>query len=280
VSDPTSRQVAGALSELDRLAQKRATLRDSCRIQAAIIEAIYAKPATESPLVVQADDAQAKLARGVPLLRDLPLPVDEAAFNKRWQAVCAALAQPDAQALAAAVNKDTLKPLALLGEVLAGRPEAVAARAEVLGLNAALTATVLRLAAFPALARLTQSCKEYYQNSSWENGYCPNCGSWPLLGEARGLEQDRILRCGLCAAGWKVDRLFCPFCGNRDHRTLGYLHLEGEEDHYRAGSCEACQGYVKWVTAMFALSEPQLLVADLATVHLDLAAAERGFFVP
>ena len=48
----------------------------------------------------------------------------------------------------------------------------------------------------------------------------------------------------------------------------------------RAGTCAVCQGYVKWASTIFALSEPQLLVADLATVHLDLAAAERGFFVP
>jgi FdhE protein len=117
------------------------------------------------------------------------------------------------------------------------------------------------------------------QGCPWHRGYCPTCGSWPLLGEARGLEQDRFLRCGWCASAWPIDRLHCPFCGNRDHHTLGYLHVEGEEDRHRAGTCDLCHGYVKWVSTIFALSEPQMLVADVATIHLDLAAAERGFYV-
>src|SRR5262249_45021716 len=112
---------------------------------------------------------------------------------------------------------------------------------------------------------------------AWEPGYCPTCGSWPLLGEFRGLEQTRWLRCGLCASEWEFARLQCPFCGTRDHRALGYLHVEGEETKCRAATCEECRGYVKMQATLFALSAPQLLVADVATLHLDLAAAERGY---
>jgi FdhE protein len=101
-----------------------------------------------------------------------------------------------------------------------------------------------------------------------------------LLGEFRGLEQDRWLRCGLCAAGWEFPRLACPFCDNRDHHRLGHLHVEGEEARRRASTCEECRGYVKAVATLGALSAPGLLVADLATVHLDLAAAERGYAAP
>jgi formate dehydrogenase maturation protein FdhE len=69
------------------------------------------------------------------------------------------------------------------------------------------------------------------------------------------------------------------FCGNRDHRQLGYLHAEGEEGKERAATCDVCGGYVKMVSSLSALAGPQLLVADVATLHLDLAATERGFFV-
>ena len=61
---------------------------------------------------------------------------------------------------------------------------------------------------------------------------------------------------------------------------LGYFHVEDEEDRCRAATCDACRGYVKVVTSLSPLTAPQLLVADLATLHLDLVAAERGFFVP
>jgi FdhE protein len=106
------------------------------------------------------------------------------------------------------------------------------------------------------------------------------CGSWPLLGEFRGLEQTRYLRCGLCAASWAFPRLCCPFCATNDHRQLGYLHVEGEEGKERAATCDACQGYIKMVSSLQELTGPGLLVKDLSTVPLDLAASQRGFFVP
>jgi FdhE protein len=100
------------------------------------------------------------------------------------------------------------------------------------------------------------------------------------LAEFRGLEQNRFLRCGLCAADWQFPRLRCPFCDNQDHRELGFFHVEGEEGRHRAATCESCHGYVKTVSSLDRLSVPDLLVADLATLHLDLAAADRGYFVP
>ena len=111
----------------------------------------------------------------------------------------------------------------------------------------------------------------------WDHGYCHVCGSVPLLGELRGLDQSRFLRCGLCAAGWEVPRLWCPFCHNRDHERLSFLHGEGEEAKYRVSLCDGCRGYVKMVSTLSALPPLHLLVADVATLHLDLAAAERGY---
>src|SRR5262249_30321730 len=130
------------------------------------------------------------------------------------------------------------------------------------------------------LSAVAEALAPLREGTAWERGHCPTCGSWPLLGEFRGLEQTRFLRCGLCASGWEFPRLLCPFCGNRDHRTLGYLAVEGEEARQRAATCTECHGYVKQVSTLAALRGPRLLVANVATVHLDLAAAERGFAAP
>jgi FdhE protein len=94
------------------------------------------------------------------------------------------------------------------------------------------------------------------------------------------LEQIRWLRCGLCAAQWELSRLRCPYCAGSDHRRLGYLHVEGEEGRYRAATCDECGRYTKMVSALTPLSPAQLLVTDLATVHLDLLAADQGFRPP
>jgi FdhE protein len=175
------------------------------------------------------------------------------------------------------VRRGRLDPVDLVGELLAGRPGAVHACAAGLGLDAGLTASVLRFTAMPALARLNAGLEFLRGGTPWEAGACPTCGSGPLLGEHRGLEQTRLLRCGFCTAEWQFPRLQCPFCATRDHRVLGYFAVDGEEGKYRAATCEACQGYVKMVSTLTALSGPQLIVADLATVHLDLAATERGY---
>jgi formate dehydrogenase accessory protein FdhE len=280
VADTSARDLSIAKLELQKLAQKRPALTTACATLSEMLPAIFTDAATETPLVISPEEAGAKLGAGVPLFRGRPFGIDEPALQRRWAAICASLRQEQAEALTAAVLGEKIRPAALLDAVLSDGPEVLASSMESQVLDPALAATVLRMAVLPALAQITRGFAELRQRIAWDFGYCPNCGSWPLLGEARGLEQDRFLRCGLCAAAWPCGRLFCPFCSNRDYRTLGYVHVEGEEDRYRAGTCDACHGYVKWVSTLFALTGPQLLVADLTTIHLDLAVAERGSYVP
>jgi FdhE protein len=167
----------------------------------------------------------------------------------------------------------------MAAEVLAGKGGSMQVWAEGRDLEAELFATVLRLTLLPVLGRISEALAPLRRGIPWEHGHCPTCGSWPLLGEFRGLEQACFLRCGWCASEWEFSRLQCPFCGTRDHRLLGYLHVEGEEARCRAAVCEACCRRVRMVSTLAALDGPRLLVADLATLHLDLIAAERGFDV-
>jgi FdhE protein len=101
-----------------------------------------------------------------------------------------------------------------------------------------------------------------------------------MLAELRGLDLSRFLRCGLCAANWEAERLWCPLCGCRNHEKLATLHGEGEELKYRSFTCDECRGQVKTLTTLSALPPLLLLVADAVTLHLDLAAAERGYLGP
>jgi FdhE protein len=233
---------------------------------------------------VSAETAEAKLADGIPLLRGENVTLDVPAFRQRWKAVCAAVRRyqnPDGgQSLAVALAKGHLEPTEMLASALAGRPDQIHHWADALGLDAGLTTGILGLVLFPALGPVNTALAPLRQSTSWPHGFCPTCGSWPLLGEFRGLEQTRFLRCGLCAAEWDFPRQLCPFCGERDHRSLGYFSVEGEESRWRSAACETCRGYVKMVTTLTPLSAPALLVANIATLHLDLAAAERGYASP
>jgi FdhE protein len=270
-----SEELASALRELDAMLAERPAFAAPLTALKGVLP-ILAEPADDAAgFTLDPELARAKLAGGVPLLRGESLPVDGKQFRQRWRRVAEAV--PGSEPLAAAMKRGVLEPRELVAAVLAGEPGHVHACADALGLDAGLTATVLRLTLFPVFVRVTAALDGLRAGAPWPHGSCPTCGGWPLLGEFRGLDQSRYLRCGLCATGWEVPRLYCPYCGTRDHERLQFLSCEGEEAKYRAATCDACRGYVKMVTALSALSPLHLLVADALTLHLDLAAAERGY---
>jgi FdhE protein len=277
-------EVAHALGDLERLARERPTLRQPATVLAGVFPWLFAEPSSESPPELTKELAATKLAGGVPLLRGVSLGLDCPAAQRRWKGICVVIQRhqggPAVKALAKALRPGVLDAQEMLDEVLGGRPESISTHADKLGLDTSLVASVLRWSLFPVLSRCRAALFASLAEAHWANGCCPVCGSWPLLGEFRGLEQTRFLRCGLCAASWGFPRLSCPFCGTSDHRQLGYLHVEGEEGKERAATCDACHGYVKMVSSLQELTGPGLLVKDVSTLPLDLAAAERGFLVP
>jgi FdhE protein len=279
-----SPEIVAALGELERLAQERSELAGPIVLVRDFLLTLYQQPMLDVLLSLATDHAAAKLAGGVPLLRGERLELDVKAFRGRWLNVCELVQrhQEDnaGKLLAEASRNGTLDANLLAAELFAGGAQAIRERTDVLGLDPGLTQTVLRLTLLPVLARTNAACAPLRGTARWTQGYCPLCGCWPLLGEFRGLEQTRFLRCGLCTAEWEFPRLLCPFCGTRDHRLLGYLHVEGEEAQYRAATCDACRGYVKMVSTLAALTGPQLLVAELATLHLDFIALQQDYLPP
>jgi FdhE protein len=269
---------------LDQAKRERPSLAVPAALLADLLPWLCEHPTRLVPPQLSSEQARAKLGGGIPVLRGESVPFDAPGLRRDWANVCAAIIYHQesdaAHHAAAAVCSGGLRVEELATAALAGRAEEVHARAADLGLDAGVVATVLRFTLFPYLVALNNALAPVAPGAAWNRGYCPTCGGWPLLGEFRGLEQDRWLRCGPCAAGWEFPRLACPFCDNRDHHRLGHLHVEGEEARRRAATCEECRGYVKMAATLGPLSPPRLLVADLATLHLDLAAAERGYAVP
>ena len=139
--------------------------------------------------------------------------------------------------------------------------------------------TIANLAVWPLL----QACGRELQARippGWTRGYCPVCGAWPVLAELRGLERARCLRCGRCGADWRRPWLACVYCDERDHERLGSLVVVGRLEGRTVETCASCHGHLKSHTPLLALAPPELLVADLETVELDVAAWERGFQRP
>jgi len=115
---------------------------------------------------------------------------------------------------------------------------------------------------------------------SWSHAYCPVCGGWPALAEIRGLDGARHLRCGCCGSDWRTEWLRCPFCREGDHEKLGFLVLPERLERQSIEVCDVCRGYVKTITTLTATRPDDVLLHDLATLPLDMAALERDYRRP
>lgn len=137
---------------------------------------------------------------------------------------------------------------------------------------------VAQLAALPLLRGCARKIES--EISAWWEGYCPLCGAWPTLAEFRGLERKRWLRCGRCGTGWEVPWLRCPFCAETSHENLGYLAPEEGETSRKVEVCDTCKGYVKAEPTVRELPWWGVLLDDVETVVLDVAALDRGYHRP
>ena len=128
-----------------------------------------------------------------------------------------------------------------------------------------------------------QACNRALARSiavSWTEGYCPLCGAWPAFAEVRGIERSRYFRCGRCGAEWQAHCLFCPYCSMTDHKELASLVPEQNGARSVIDACNRCLGYVKAFTKLQGSPPAKVMVDDLATVDLDIAALEQGYRRP
>ena len=156
------------------------------------------------------------------------------------------------------------------------------ARLDALAGDAGLEPHLMHVVGQVAVLPLLRACAEELAGqipSPWWEGYCPLCGAWPVLAEYTGLERARQLRCARCGTGWAIPVLRCAFCDETDHERLGYLTPDGEQTR-RVEVCNTCKGYLKATTTIRPLAAWAILLDDLTTVPLDVAAFDRGFRRP
>ena len=269
-----------ARAEIDRLLPERPTTREPLLWLRDILDDLVSDPRCITTALPSAEVAREESHAGRPLLLHTTPGLEPHRFAERWRRIVGALAKhqpgagPPDLAKAAGPRFD---PDTVLRGVVASGPEAFRRTAEELGTDPGLFGTLLRFTLFAGLTVVEAEAAPLRAGVSWEHGYCPTCAQTPLLAEFRGLDQSRFLRCGWCAASWEVSRQWCPACGTRDHEALGLLSKEGEDNRYRVATCDACKTGIKTLSTLSMLPPLMLLVADAATLHLDLAAAERGY---
>ncbi len=235
-----------------------------------LLRVTFSTAANPAADVLLPDDGLHVSVPGDPLLHGRMVRVDARRLERRLECLgelvgLGPVAEPDVLELVRAVARQD--------------GTAIERVAQASGSDPGVLETVVNLAVWPLL----QACGRELRGqipSGWSQGYCPICGAWPVLAELRGLERARCLRCGRCGADWERPRLACAYCDERDHTRLGSLVIAGRLEGRMVETCVTCHGHLKSHTTLLALAPSELLVADLETVELDLAAWERGFRRP
>lgn len=217
-------------------------------------------------------------APDVPLLTGATITLDPGRL-RRWLQRLLRTATAQGGPAATLTGARSLDPVRLLEasvECDAGRLDALAAEA---GVDVVALRAVAPLAAMPLL----QACERALRPRvppAWRTGYCPICGGWPTLAEARGLERRRRLRCARCGGDWHAEWLRCPYCDTSDHARLGALVPEDATETRRVETCAVCRGYLKTLTTLTARTTEEVALDDLASVALDAAALAHGYARP
>jgi FdhE protein len=281
---------------LAALRKARPDLHEALDLQEALIRTSLSasRPAEAHPFPLPHDQVAARLREGVPLLHDEPAYVDVHLAADVFSRLVNVLQQRSDTELGvrldgvvAAATSGSIDPQRLFGEAFVQHTDHLAEIALQSGVDAELLSTLAAQAVAPLLRayadRLLPLIQRHDDGSPettlWQQGYCPICGGWPVLAELRGIELAQFLRCAACGSGWRSRRLFCPYCGNDDHHSLKMLTIEGEQ-RFRISVCERCKGYLKVGNAFDPPPAELLVIDDVASLHLDVAAIERGYHRP
>jgi FdhE protein len=174
------------------------------------------------------------------------------------------------------IGKNRINPEKLFKEGV--DEEKVERIAKELGLDKNVFFFLIHNSIRPSIEATVEKLLNELNTESWTKGYCPVCGSLPHLSLLKEEVGKRFLLCSYCGYQWQTDRILCPFCNNKDQESLHYFTAEGEEI-YRISFCNKCHQYIKTID-LRTTGEIDPFLEDLATLHLDVIASQKGYKRP
>ncbi len=159
---------------------------------------------------------------------------------------------------------------------LEDRPEDIGEMAAELKIDAGIVTLLIGQLIKPFAERRVQSITPLAPELHWFKGYCPICGSWPMVSSLRGKEGRRWLTCSFCGHEWPYIRIACPFCENDNHETLEHFYSEDRPSE-TAEVCRQCKRYIVGIDLRDRENEVLMETASLGLVYLDILAQQKGF---
>jgi len=234
------------------------------------------------PILMKKEWKELLEKEGFSLIEKKDFPVDVEASYSLFQSLCeiGKEANPhmteEVKKIEENIHNKRLDPRGLLRE--AADQQKVEQIANELGLDKKILLFLVGNSVKPSIEAGVEKLLNEISPETWMKACCPICGSLPFLSLLKEEVGKRFLLCSYCGYQWRVDRLICPFCNNNEQESLHYLYPEGEEA-YRIDLCNKCRQYIKTID-LRKIETPDLSLEDLATLHLDVTASQKGYKRP
>jgi len=200
-------------------------------------------------------------------VRDRMIPILSKAFPK---------IRPVLRKLKAALKKNQLDLKNCMENMLQSRDELISQTASRLETDPLTLKVILGQLLKPLVEKQAENLRSVIQNLNWKKGYCPVCGSFPVLSYLKGDEGQRWLICGLCSHEWRFMRTQCPFCENEDPKKSELCFVEDRASE-RAEICHQCKRYLVGIDLRKYPYEFIPEVAISGMMYLDVLVQEKGF---
>jgi FdhE protein len=234
-----------------------------------------------APIQISDEMLSLKTKEKFPLIDIAEFVVDMKSAHKLFIDICKTAKRTNerladaAQKILDAIN-GALDPKALFTSLLNGDDKKFEEAAKDISVTKNVLAFITYSSIKPSLTLCAEQLSSYLDNEDlWSQGYCPICGSPPVLSILAG-EGERFLICSFCWHKWPVKRAFCPFCNTHDNKTFHYFFSE-EEKEYRVYTCDSCKKYIKTIDTRKAERAIYPPLEQVVTLHLDMKASEMGY---
>jgi FdhE protein len=222
------------------------------------------------------------MKEGFPLLEKKDFPVDIEASLSLFKSLCQ---------IGKKANPSMAEQVKKIEEVMAekkidlstlmnerGNEEKMEGVAKELGLDKKIFLFFILSSLQPSIEAGVEKLSHEIETETWMRGSCPVCGSLPYLSLLKEEVGKRFLLCSFCGYSWRVDRISCPFCNNKDQESLQCFYAEDEKTH-RVDLCDKCHQYIKTID-LRTIGETDPSLEDLATLHLDITASKKDYKRP
>jgi FdhE protein len=219
---------------------------------------------------------------GFPLFERRDFPIDHEASVNLFRSLCliGKGANPHMAEVVERIEEALDQKEIDLEEILTGgfKGKKIEGITDEFGLDRRIFSFIIQESIRPSIEVEVERLSKELKTETWQKGLCPICGSLPHLSLLKQEVGKRYLLCSFCGYQWQFGRLICPFCGNNKQESLQYFCAEGEEA-YRVDLCEKCHQYIKMLD-LRKIEGVDPILEDLATIHLDILASQKGYMRP